>query len=143
MQASLQPNAPAITPRSVRPGHSQRVNLRGMVGQDMALDQSMVGGPRAWPRSPADDNPDGDEFGGGRKLVAEQDSSLLMTSNDYGVHVTIQQAKHLPKVCSATSDNKSIPPNAYVLYRWYNQVSLTRLPALLTTAMSTKEKASS
>lgn len=63
------------------------------------------------------------EFGAHKALVAEQDASLLMTSNDYGVHVTVQQAKHLPKVCSTTSDNKSIPPNAYVLYRWYNQVS--------------------
>jgi hypothetical protein len=63
------------------------------------------------------------EFGARKALVAEQDASLLMSSNDYGVHVTVQQAKHLPKVCSSTSDNNSIPPNAYVLYRWYNQVS--------------------
>jgi hypothetical protein len=57
-QPNQQSAAPSVTPRMVGPGHSQRVNLRGVVGDEMALDQSMVGGPRLWPQSPADDNPD-------------------------------------------------------------------------------------
>ena len=116
VQESLRPNGPPLTPTSLGPGNSHRINLRGAVGGEMALDQSMIGGLR----SPPVDDPDGDYFAN-PKLVKEQDSSLLMMSNDYGVSVTVQQAKHLPKVCSATSDSKSIPPNAYVLYRWYNQ----------------------
>lgn len=58
-QPHQQSAALSDTPRVVGPGHRQRVNLRGVVGDEIALDQSMVGGPRMWPQSPADDNPDG------------------------------------------------------------------------------------
>ena len=41
VQESLQPNGSPFTPTSLGPGHGHRINLRGAVGGDTALDQSI------------------------------------------------------------------------------------------------------
>eukprot|EP01047_Picozoa_sp_COSAG01_P002969 COSAG01_NODE_84_length_27672_cov_60.966344_13_plen_1169_part_00 len=93
------PVTPPLSPK-VPSGHSTRIALRGLEGHGAGIDV---------PESSK------------RPLVSKLDSNLLVTSSDYGVHVVVQNAKHLPKVCSATVDTKSIAPNAYVLYQWYTQ----------------------
>jgi hypothetical protein len=43
-------------------------------------------------------------------------------SSDYGIHVVVQQAKHVPKVCDATPhEHRPILPSCYVQYSWHNQ----------------------
>ena len=74
-------NSPPMSPPSAAPGggHAARVALRGLGGAGHG-DDNMV------------DNMVG------KRLVSGLDSNLLVTSSDYGVHVVVQQAKHLPKV---------------------------------------------